>query len=174
MGYFLPEHRHAVKYGSSLAERVVHRSLGWRTGDVYDVLTASELKEASGKKDAFAQLYRVDPESSRHGHFYRVCLLDEKILSFLDENPSLDLVSLITFIMTHELLHIHRFSTGKADFFGDTPEEEAVVDAMTRVILAKHPVIGLKRVLSLLDSMEAVPLYNRHILNETRCVHAYL
>jgi DNA-binding LytR/AlgR family response regulator len=90
-------------------------------------------------------------------------------------HKDLDLLSFITFIMTHELLHVHRFSTGLADFFGSPHDEEIVVDALTRVFLAKNPVIGLKKVLALLDKLEAAPLYNNHIMHDGgRCFYAYL
>ncbi|HOJ14687.1 MAG TPA: hypothetical protein PLS81_10110 [Deltaproteobacteria bacterium] len=174
MGYLLPEHSSALRYGSLLAEQVLSRSLGWHAGDLYDVTTVSEIDSSARPANRFAQLLRVEVALPHMPHHYRVCLLDDEILSFLEEHLDIDLVSLITFIMTHELLHVHRFSTGKADFFGDPVSEEVVVDALTRVILAKYPVIGLKRVLSLLDRLKAAPLYNGHIMNEPRCVDAYL
>ncbi len=170
----MAQHRLAVKHGSSLAERVVESALAFRPSDLYDVLTAAEFAGAQDTHGTFAQLVRVVPEVPAASPHYRVCLLDHEILSFLDRNPDIDLTSFITFIMTHELLHIHRFITGRADFEGDPVREEATVDALTRVVLARYPVIGMKRVLSLLDRLKAAPLYNGHILNETRCVNAYL
>ncbi len=85
------------------------------------------------------------------------------------------MLSFITFIMTHELLHIHRFATGKADFFGDPKDEELVVDTLTRLFFAKNPVTGLRKALDILDKVEAAPLYNEHIVNDQgRIVRAYL
>jgi len=174
MGYFLPQRRWAVRQGSSLAERVVCKELGWNLEGAYDVKTLAELDQRAQQVAVFAQLLRVEhPESSLPAH-YRVCLHDGEILGFLGGNPDIDILSFITFIMTHELLHVHRFATGKADFFSENHEEEVVVDALTRVLLAKNPVIGLKKVLSLLDRIAAAPLYNEHILNQQRCVNAYL
>jgi hypothetical protein len=175
MGYFRPEHRIAVRYGSSLAERVVCKELSWSVNGMYDVKTLAEFDADEPRGRVFAQLLRVEPVQTALPVHYRVCLRDREILEFMGENTDIDLVSFITFIMTHELLHIHRFSTGKADFFGESREEEVVVDALTRVFLAKNPVIGLKKVLSLLDKIAAAPLYNDHILkNDQRCVNAHL
>lgn len=174
MGYFLPQHRIAVRHGSSLAEHVVCKELSWNVQGIYDVKTLAEFDEDEQDAAVFAQLLRVEPIQSSFPVHYRVCLHDREILEFLVGNPDIDLLSFITFIMTHELLHIHRFATGKADFFSENREEEIVVDALTRVLLAKNPVIGLKKVLSLLDRIAAAPLYNEHILNQQRCVNAYL
>ena len=174
MGYFLPQHRIDVKHGSSLAEHVVSRELSWNIQGIYDVKTLAELDAEVKDAAVFAQLLRVEPIRSSLPVHYRICLHDREILDFLEGNPDIDLLSFITFIMTHELLHIHRFTTGQADFFSENREEEVVVDALTRVLLAKNPVIGLKKVLSLLDRIAAAPLYNEHILNQQRCVNAYL
>lgn len=174
MGYFLPEHRLVIKKSLSLAEHVLESAVDFRFHDRYDVFTASDTGLDTDTTGVFAQLFRVEHASPGQDHHYRVCLVDGEILSFLGRNTDITLDSLVTFIMTHELLHIHRFFTRRADFEGDPVKEEAVVDALTRVILARHPVIGLKRVLSLLDRIKAAPLYNGHILNEVRCIDAYL
>ncbi len=174
MGSFLPQHWVAVRHGSSLAERVVCKGLNWNVQDIYDVKTPAGSDKDAQQASAFAQVLRVEPMLSSLPAHYRVCLHDREILEFLNGNKDIDLVSFITFIMTHELLHIHRFATGKADFFRENHDEELVVDALTRVLLAKNPVIGLKKVLSLLDKIEAAPLYNEHILKQQRCINAYL
>lgn len=174
MGYFLPNHWMAVKHGSCLAERVVCRELGTSVQGAYDVKTLAETGAGVPEGGVFAQLLRVEPLRSALPAHYRVCLHDGEILSFMEGNPGIDLLSIITFVMTHELLHVHRFVTGTADFFRENRDEEITVDALTRVLLAKHPVIGLKQVLSLLDRIAAAPLYNEHILNEQRCVNAHL
>jgi hypothetical protein len=175
MAYFSPEHRMTVRYGSTLAENIVRKELGWDTRNVYDVKTLQEFDAEEPKDGVFAQLIRVEQSVRCPEHYYRVCLQDREILDFLRANPAVDLLSLITFIMTHELLHIHRFTTGRADFFGDSREEEVLVDALTRVFLAKNPVTGLPRVLSLLDKIMAAPLYNDHIVQDAgRSLNAHL
>jgi len=175
MGYFMPQHRNTLLYGSFLAEGIVRKELDWNVTGVYDIQTLAESMTHKHKGGVFAQLMIVKPEKATTHHHYRVCLHDSEILSFVEKNSQVDMLSFITFIMTHELVHIHRFATGKADFYGTTDEEEVVVDTLTRLFLAKNPVTGLKKVLAVLDKMEAAPLYNEHIVNnQGRFIRAYL
>ncbi|HQI02467.1 MAG TPA: hypothetical protein PLA18_14420, partial [Deltaproteobacteria bacterium] len=113
---------------------------------------------------------------ARKAPIYRICLHDTEIFDFIRRNREVDLASLFTFIMTHELLHIHRFATGKADFYGENREdEEEYVDMLTRLFLAKNPITGLKNVLTLLDKVEAAPLYNfTKFVDRWRNLDAYL
>jgi hypothetical protein len=173
MTYFMPGHWNVLHHGKSLAENIIRKETSWNVNGRYDVMTlAGSARGQKAENGVFAQLYRLDEEADQH---YRVFLRDDEILRFLKTHEDIDLLSFITFLMTHELLHIHRFSTGKADFFGSCPEEELLVDALTRVFLAKNPVVGLKKVLVLLDKLEAAPLYNNHILNDGgKSLHAYL
>jgi hypothetical protein len=176
MAYFMPGHRNVLRHGSSIAERIVCKEMCWNVEGIYDIKTLAEFDNEEPKNGVFAQLLRIDPERTTLApHRYRVCLQDTEILNFVQRNAEIDMLSFITFIMTHELLHINRFVTGKADFFGDPHDEEFVVDTLTRLFLAKNPVIGLKKVLALLDKVEAAPLYNEHIVNDGgKCINAYL
>ncbi|HVN71250.1 MAG TPA: hypothetical protein VMU10_04435 [Desulfomonilia bacterium] len=171
----MPEHRNVLLFGSDLAERIVRKELSWSVNGVYDIQTLAEFKENGPKGGVFSQLLMVEPMKAAIPNHYRVCLQDEEILGFIRKNPTVDLLSFLTFIMTHEFLHIHRFTTGKADFYGDPRDEEVVVDALTRLFFTKNPVTGLKQVLTILDKVEAAPLYNEHIVNDQgRFVRAYL
>jgi hypothetical protein len=176
MAYFMPQHRNVLRYGSSLAESIICKEMSWSMKGIYDIKTLAEFAVEEPKDGVFAQLLRIDPDNATLiPHHYRVCLQDTEILRFVQRNTEIDMLSFITFILTHELLHVHRFATGKADFFGDPHDEEFVVDTLTRLFLTKNPVVGLKQVLTLLDKVEAAPLYNEHIVNdEGRCINAYL
>ena len=175
MAYFMPEHRNVLKWGSNLAEGIVCKETRGNIKGVYDVLTLAEFNTEEPRGGIFAQLLMLEPGEDPFAPHFRVCLQDTEILNFIRENPPVDLLSLFTFIMTHELLHIHRFTTGKADFYGDPRDEEVVVDILTRLFLAKNPVTGLKQVLTILDKVQAAPLYNEHIVdNQGRFVRAYL
>jgi hypothetical protein len=175
MGYFMPQHRNTLRYGSFLAEGIVRKELDWNVAGVYDILTLAEAITLQDKGGVFAELMLVKTEKAAVPPYYRVCLHDSEILSFVEKNSQVDMLSLITFIMTHELVHIHRFATGKADFYGTRGDEEVVVDALTRLFFAKNPVTGLKKALAVLDNMEAAPLYNEHIVNnQGRFIGAYL
>jgi hypothetical protein len=176
MAYFMPQHRNVLRYGSSLAEHIVCKELKCSLINFYDIQTQEEFKTGEKQQDGvFAQLLIMEPVKTALPQHFRICLQDTEILHFIRKNPQVSLLSFITFIMTHEILHIHRFATGKADFYGDPHGEEVVVDTLTRLFFAKNPVTGLKQVLTILDNVEAAPLYNEHIVNEQgRFVGAYL
>ncbi len=160
---------------TALAEHIVSKETKWSNHDCYDVKTLVETDHHEREDGVFAKLVRLDPETPGRQPLYRICLQDTRILEFVQKRE-IDMCSLLTFIMTHELLHIHRFSTGKADFFEALREDEEVhVDNLTRLFLAKNPVTGLKNVLTLLDNVEAAPLYSFTICVEHgRYYNAYL
>jgi len=175
MAYFLPNHRNVLMKSSVLAEQIVSRETNWNACNIYDIKTHAEMSGHEKVEGVFAQLLRLEPEHSQLSHHYRVCLQDNEIFDFLCRNTDIDMFSFMTFIMTHELLHIQRFSTGKADFYRYDDDEEVYVDSLTRLFLAKNPVTGLKKVLTLLDKLEAAPLYNDKILvDHRRSINAYL
>jgi hypothetical protein len=175
MGYFMPQQKNVLRYASNLAEDIIRKETSWSVTGIYDIRTLAEAGAGGTKNGVFAQLLRIETGKVKIAPLFRVCLQDGEILNFVQRNNEIDLLSIITFILTHELLHIHRFSTGMADFFGDHHDEEFVVDTLTRLFLTKNPVIGLKKVLTLLDKVEAAPLYNEHIVNDGgRCINAYL
>ncbi len=162
--------------GTALAERIVSKETQWSASRFYDVKTHVDSHSEEKQDGVFAKLLRFEASQPERPPVYRVCIQDTEIMDFIRRVKDIDLVSLFTFIMTHELLHIHRFSTGKADFFDERKEdEEALVDSLTRLLLAKNPVTGLKNVLSLLDKVEAAPLYSFRIFADNRrCINAYL
>lgn len=175
MAYFRPEHRSLLVKSSVLAEGIVSKETRWSGKDVYDVTTLAESSN-DVQVGVFAQLLLLEPSDARKAPLYRICLQDTEIFDFIRRNRDVDLASLFTFIMTHEILHIHRFATGKADFYGDNREdEEEYVDMLTRLFLAKNPITGLKNVLTLLDKVEAAPLYNfSKFVDHWRKLDAYL
>jgi hypothetical protein len=176
MAYFKPEHRSLLMKSSMLAEGIVSKETKWSGRDAYDVKTLAESSTGEVQEGVFAQLLLIEPESVHKMPLYRICLQDTEIFDFVKRNREVDLPSLFTFIMTHEILHIHRFATGRADFFGTPKEdEELYVDTLTRLFLAKNPVTGLKNVLTLLDKVEAAPLYNlTRFADQGRSFNAYL
>jgi hypothetical protein len=175
MAYFLPNHRGLLVKSSAIAEHIVSKETQWCVKDLYDVKTHIEMDEPEKVDGVFAHLMRLESKDQRTKTHYRICLQDKEIFDFLNRNREIDVLSFITFIMTHELLHIHRFSTGKADFDFFHEEEEVYVDSLTRLFLAKNPIIGLNKVLTLLDRLEAAPLYNDKILvDNRRNINAYL
>ncbi|MDT8274234.1 MAG: hypothetical protein RRA35_13670, partial [Desulfomonilia bacterium] len=160
MGYLVPKYRDYLLLGSHIAERIVTRETRSQVEDLYDIRTSSERDAPRINGDVFAQLVRLETARLQEKHRYSICLQDPLILEFVQKNPDIDLLTFLTFILTHELLHVHRFSTGKADFFGDPEHEEVYVDSLTRIFITKHPVPGLNNVIALLDKIHATPVYD--------------
>ena len=162
--------------GSLLAERIVSKETQWCGDGRYDVTTLAESGEDERKEGVFAHLLLLRPEEEKKPPLFRISLQDIEIFDFVLKHREIDLVSFFTFIMTHELIHIQRFSSGIADFFESRKEdEEAIVDSLTRLLLAKNPLTGLKNVLTLLDKVEAAPLYSSpKIVDQGSHFHAYL
>lgn len=176
MGYFHPSHRGLLKRSVALAEHIVTKETKCSIRDLYDVKTQQESHESEKEEGVFAKLVRLEPEAPVDPPLYRVCVQDSQVFEFMKTRREVDLFSLLTFIMTHELVHIHRFATGKADFFDNRREEEEIyVDNLTRLFLAKNPLTGLRNVLTLLDKVEAAPLYSFTVFEDNRrCYNAYL
>jgi hypothetical protein len=165
-----------LKRSAALAEHIVAKETKWDIRDLYDVKTQEESLAEEQEEGVFAKLVRLEPVHAKVPALYRVCVQDSQVFDFLKTRREVDLLSLLTFIMTHELVHIHRFASGKADFFeAGREEEEIYVDNLARLFLAKNPFTGLRNVLTLLDRVEAAPLYSFTIFEDNRrCYNAYL
>ena len=92
----------------------------------YDIKTLRNLNPAEIADEAFAQIVRLGhpdwPSGMRVGELYRICLQDQNILRALRRDPNLQLLPLLTYVVTHELIHVVRFY--KFHQFFDANEEE--------------------------------------------------
>jgi hypothetical protein len=122
----------------------------------YDVKTLAELDPAEIIDGPFAQIirYQGQPKSvsltSSSYDFYKICLQDHAILSALRQNPDLQLLPFVLYIITHELIHIVRFSKFLQGFDASADErlaEEQRVHARTHDILLGMKLAGLPDVL---------------------------
>jgi len=173
MARFLPSDRDIIRYGSSIADYIVCKNTRSDVRNSYDITTMADPGKTEECPDIFARLMRMETES-RVLH-YRVCLQDDEIIDFLTKNPDIDMLTFMVYVMTHEIFHIHRFVSGQADFNQVNYDEEVLVDNITRLLLAKHPVTGMTRVLKLLDKLTPPPLYNlRTIIDQGGVIDAYL
>jgi hypothetical protein len=122
----------------------------------YDVKTLAELSSNEIVEGPFAQVVRY--VGKRHGSqlgsgaydFYKICLQDHAILSTLQQNDLLKLLPFTVYIVTHELVHIVRFSKFLQSFDASAEEkllEEARVHRETQCILGKLQLAGLTAVL---------------------------
>ena len=62
------------------------------------------------------------PDGLRRGDFYRICLQDHNIIKALKREPLLELLPLLIYVVTHELVHLVRFY--KFDQFFDADQEQ--------------------------------------------------
>lgn len=96
----------------------------------YDILTLPELREDEISPHALAQVARyscIRPGGllkSDHFDLYRICLQDHNIIDTLENCRHLELLPLLIYVVTHELVHVVRFSRFQ-QLFDVTPEEKA-------------------------------------------------
>jgi hypothetical protein len=115
----------------------------WRRSR-YDILTLEALRDEEISPHALAQVAKYTcclpgrELKSAHYDLYRICLQDHNILSTLEKQKKLALLPLLIYVITHELVHIVRFSQFH-QLFDATAEEKAQeekrVHTLTREIL---------------------------------------
>lgn len=113
----------------------------------YDVKTLVELAPEEIVHGPFAQIVRYEghhkdtPLGSRVFDYYKICLQDHAIHSTLEKMAHMKLFPFCLYIITHELIHIVRFSKFLQSFDASPSEklsEEKRVHENTHQIL--HPV----------------------------------
>jgi hypothetical protein len=110
----------------------------------YDVRTAADLSPGEIITGPFAQVIRYEGRktavalNSETFDFYKICLQDHAILEALERSPSLRLFPFSLYIITHELIHIVRFTKFLQSFVATDSErllEEIRVHDKTHEIL---------------------------------------
>lgn len=121
----------------------------------YDIKTQAELDPDELVDGPFAQVirYKGQPQASTLNSatydFYKICLQDHQILATLAESPELKLFPFTLYIITHELIHIVRFSRFLQNFAASEKErtqEEIHVHLRTLEILQNVAVADLTAV----------------------------
>jgi hypothetical protein len=122
----------------------------------YDIKTLLDLTPEEVIPGPFAQIirYKGQPKDTSLGSssydFYKICLQDYTILSAVKESPQIKLFPFMLYIISHELIHIVRFSQFLQNFDASLDErltEEARVHQKTHHILRDIQVDGLDSVL---------------------------
>jgi hypothetical protein len=122
----------------------------------YDVKTLAELTPEEVIDGPFAQIirYKGQPSQASLGSsaydFYKVCLQDHAVLAALQQEPRLSLLPFTLYIITHELIHIVRFSKFLQGFDASPAErmaEEQRVHDRTHAILRAVKLADLEAVL---------------------------
>lgn len=158
--YFHQHHKELLNEAAVIAEEATSDFFKlspshWRRAR-YDILTMEALRaeEISPHALALVAKYNGRPQDRLLGSavfdFYRVCLQDHNILKTLKHVDNLSLFPLLLYIVTHELVHIVRFSQFLALF--EAPEEhkqeeERRVHQLTQRILAPLKVRDLPPVM---------------------------
>jgi len=161
--YFHQHHKELLKEAAVIAEEVTSdffklSPCHWRRAR-FDILTLEALRAEEISSHALALVAKYNGchkdrlLRSAAFDFYRVCLQDHNILKTLEHVDYL-MFPLLLYIVTHELVHIVRFSQFLALF--EAPEEhkqeeERRVHRLTQKILAPLPVRDLPAVMRYYD-----------------------
>jgi len=122
----------------------------------YDVKTLADLAEDEIVTGPFAQIIRYEGKlkggvlGSSAYDFYKICIQDHSILEILTKRPEIELSPFALYVVTHELVHIVRFSRFQQNFNASEVEkliEERRVHGITHDILDPLKAPGLGAVL---------------------------
>ncbi len=122
----------------------------------YDIKTLADLSPDEIVSGPFAQIirYKAHPKDSCLGSssydFYKICLQDNSILAVISNFNAIKLCPFTLYIITHELIHIVRFSEFLQNFNASNEEklaEETRVHSNTHEILKSVKLPGLSNVL---------------------------
>ncbi len=157
---FSPRQIEIVNNAVAMAEELVSNyykmSASQWLGPRYDVRTLAQLINEEIIDGPFAQIirYRGQRRNTSLGSatydFYKICLQDHTIRSTLDGTPGIELFPFSLYIVTHELIHIVRFSKFLQSFDASSEErmaEEKRVHRRTHDILHPVQIEGLLKVL---------------------------
>jgi hypothetical protein len=146
----------AVKASEELVNNHFKMSSGQWLKNRYDIKTAKDLTAQEYVDGPFAQVVKYEgrkkdiPLCSSSFSLYIICLQDHSILSTI-KKKDLRLNSFLLYIVTHELVHVIRFSKFKQRYENKneadvTLDEERKVHGLTYDILNDVSVEGLKQV----------------------------
>ncbi len=137
----------------------------------YDVKTLVGLEPVEIVHGPFAQIIRYKGQKknaflgSSVYDFYKICLQDHAILAALKQKPKLSLFPFCLYIVTHELIHIVRFSRFLVGFEANPEEkllEESRVHQETHRMLKNVQIAGMVRAFSFFRTW-GLPLDSIHI-----------
>lgn len=126
----------------------------------YDIKTLANLSTEEIVDGPFAQIikYKAQPKNSSLSSsiydFYKICLQDNSILSVVKKSSEIKFYPFVLYIITHELVHIVRFSEFLQNFSASNEEkiaEEARVHYNTHEILKSVKLNGLSYVFKFYD-----------------------
>jgi len=158
--FFSKNHIHVVNESVAMAEELVSEYYKMSASEwlrpKFDVKTRIDLSNDEIVPGPFAQVVRYEgrlkdaPLGSSSYDYYKICLQDHEILAAIDKFQRLELLPFTLYILTHELIHIVRFSKFLQNFNAAHEErmaEEARVHELTHKILQPVRIDGLTEVL---------------------------
>jgi hypothetical protein len=146
----------AVKVSEELVNNYFKMSSGQWLKNRYDIKTAKDLSGHESIDGPFAQVVKYEgrkrdiPLGSTCFSLYTVCLQDQAILSIV-KKTNLPLAPFLVYILTHELIHVVRFSKFKYRYENKseadvTLDEERRVHGLTHDILRATSISGLTQI----------------------------
>ncbi|MGD9045571.1 MAG: hypothetical protein PVG06_17790 [Desulfobacterales bacterium] len=157
---FSPHQIQVVNKTVSMAEELVSNHYKMSASQwlrpKYDVKTLVDLTPEEIVHGPFAQIVRYEGQrkdtalGSGVFDYYKICLQDHAIHSVLEDSPDMKLFPFCLYIITHELIHIVRFSKFLQNFDASPLEklnEEKQVHENTHQILRQIQVEGISAVL---------------------------
>ncbi|HPA15218.1 MAG TPA: hypothetical protein PKV75_08100 [Desulfobacterales bacterium] len=120
----------------------------------YDIRTLDQLRAEEIVHGPFAQIIRYKGQRKNTSlgsltyDFYKICLQDHSILAALKQSSELKFFPFTLYIVTHELIHIVRFSKFLQNFEA-SPEEK--IEEEIRVHKETHEILRGVRVQGLSD-----------------------
>ncbi len=147
----------AVKVSEELVNNYFKMSSSQWLKNRYDIKTAKDLAFHECVDGPFAQVIKYEGRKkdvslgSSSFSFYKICLQDNAILKMVAKKDDLLLEPFLLYILTHELVHIVRFSKFKQRYENKneadvTLDEERKVHFLTNRILKSISVPGLNKV----------------------------
>ncbi|MBC2703027.1 hypothetical protein [Desulfobacula sp.] len=147
----------AVKVSEEIVNNFYKMSSGQWLKNRYDIKTAKDLVPHECVDGPFAQVVKYEGRKkdvslgSSLFSLYKVCLQDYAILSTVEKKEDLSLEPFLLYILTHELVHVVRFSKFKQRYENKneadvTLDEERKVHQLTHIILKPVLVPGLSEV----------------------------
>ena len=113
----------------------------------YEVATLADLAEHERAGDALAHLVIYQRQrASEVEHHYRVCLQDDVILRRLERWRGAALEDVLTYVLTHELIHVVRFQRNEQSYQATSAsrqQEEELVHAATMDLLLEAGLHGV-------------------------------
>lgn len=158
---FNQEQIQIVNNAASLAEELVSNAYKLSASEWlrrrYDIKTLAGLAPDEVVHGPFAQIIRYKAQrtdtslSSSSYDLYKICFQDHTILEKLKKSPDIHLYPFSLYIVTHELIHIVRFTKFMQNFVATADEkmdEEMRVHKKTHDILGNIRISGLSPVLA--------------------------